>query len=47
MEQVDEERQRLLDDGVRTAPFHMHDEPDAARIVLVSGVVKSLFRWQS
>ena len=47
VKQVDEDLQRLLDNRMRAAAFHVHDEPDAARVVLVGGIVKSLRRRQS
>ena len=37
--EVDEDLQRLLDDGVRLPPFDVDDKADAAGIVLVLGVV--------
>jgi hypothetical protein len=37
-----EHRQRVVDDLVRRLPFDVADEPDAARVVLVLGQVKTL-----
>ena len=42
VEQVDEDLQRLLDDRVRGASLDVHDEADAAGVVLVGGVVQAL-----
>ena len=39
--QVLEHLQRLADDGVRLAAFDVHDEADAAGVVLVAGVVEA------
>ena len=45
MEQINQDLERLLDNRVRALALDVHDEPNAARIVLVSGVVQSL-RWR-
>jgi hypothetical protein len=42
MEQVDEDREGSAHDRVGAPPFDVHDESDAARVVLVAGVVKPL-----
>ncbi len=42
MEQVDQDRERTTHDRVRTPPFDVHDESDAAGVVLVAGVVQTL-----
>jgi hypothetical protein len=47
MEQVDENRECSADDRVGAPPFDVHDESDAARVVLVAGVVKPLSRRRS
>ena len=47
MLQVDEDLQRLPDDRVGSAALDVGDESDAARIVLVIGIVESVTRWQA
>jgi hypothetical protein len=47
VKQVDEYPERLLDNRVRAVTFHVNDEPDATRVVLLGGIVKSLRRRQS
>jgi hypothetical protein len=42
MEEVLENREGLADDLVGLAPLDVHDEPDAAGLVLVGGIVKAL-----
>ena len=42
VEQVDEHLEGLADDRVRARPLDVDDEADAARVVLVSGVVEPL-----
>ena len=42
MLEVLQDAQRVPDDRVRLAPFHVRDEADAASIVLVRGVVEAL-----
>src|SRR6187402_1830213 len=44
MKQINQDLERLLDNRVGALAFDVHDEADAARIMLVSGVVQSL-RW--
>src|SRR5208283_1541897 len=46
MRQVYQDLYAFEDDIVRLAPFDVHDESDAATVVLVLRVVKALRRWQ-
>jgi hypothetical protein len=47
VQQVLEHLQGLAHDGVGSAPLDVHDEADAAGVVLVGGVVESLGRGQT
>jgi hypothetical protein len=42
MQQVDEDLQSLAHDRVRAAPLDVHDEADAAGVVLAARVVQAL-----
>src|SRR5262249_35057693 len=46
MEQVEQHLQALLDDAVRLAAFDVHDEADAAGVVLVARIVEAGGGWQ-
>jgi hypothetical protein len=42
MQEVDEQLQSLMHDGVRLLPFDVDDEADAAGIVLAARIVQAL-----
>ena len=45
VQEVLEDGEGLAHDGVGLSPLDVHDEADAAGVVLVSGIVEALRRW--
>jgi hypothetical protein len=45
MAEIHQHLERLLDDRVRATPLDVHDEADAAGVVLVLGIVKAGGGW--
>jgi hypothetical protein len=47
VKQVLQDRERLLDDAVGSPSLEVDHEADAARVVLVTGIVEALGRWHA
>jgi hypothetical protein len=46
MQKVDENLEAVLDDAVRAPAGDVHHEADAARVVLVAGIVEAAGLWR-
>jgi hypothetical protein len=46
MIQVKQNRQSLFNNFVRSLPFHLHNEADAAGIMFKLGIIQTLLSWR-